>query len=211
MSAITYVYVDGFNLYHRALKDTAFKWLDLKKLAEHILDPHNKIARIKYFTARVSGARDPTSPARQNAYLRAITAIPEVEIQYGHFLAKTITRPLVRPVRGLPKFVEVHTSEEKGSDVNLAVNLVNDAWHKRFDVAVVISNDSDLEEPIKLVKTERALPVGVICPHPGTQSPQLRKAATFVRHIRDQHLAASQFPPELKDHMGKPIYKPPTW
>jgi len=211
VAARTYLYVDGFNLYHRALKDTPFKWLNLKRLGEQVLAGHNQIVVIKYFTARVSGHRDPTSPARQNAYLKAISTLREVEIYYGHFLAKIITRPLVQPIRGLPKFVDVHTSEEKGSDVNLAVHLVNDAWHGRFDVAVVISNDSDLEEPIKIVKNERGLPVGVICPHAGTPSPQLRKAATFVRHIRDQHLAASQFPPQLTGADGKPIHKPPTW
>ena len=31
---ITNVYIDGFNLYYRALKDTPFRWLDLHKLAE---------------------------------------------------------------------------------------------------------------------------------------------------------------------------------
>ena len=31
---ITNVYIDGFNLYYRALQDTPFRWLDLRKLAE---------------------------------------------------------------------------------------------------------------------------------------------------------------------------------
>ena len=31
---ITNLYVDGFSLYCRALKDTPFRWLDLGKLAE---------------------------------------------------------------------------------------------------------------------------------------------------------------------------------
>ena len=55
---ITNVYIDGFNLYYRALKDTPFRWLDLRKLAE-ILFPQDTIHRVCYFTARYS-----TCPSR---------------------------------------------------------------------------------------------------------------------------------------------------
>ena len=44
------------------------------------------------------------------------------------------------------QFVEVIKTEEKGSDVNLAVHLLNDAWLDRYECAVVVSNDSDLAE-----------------------------------------------------------------
>ena len=54
--------------------------------------------------------------------------------------------------------------EEKGSDVNLAVHLVNDAWKKSFDAAVVISNDTDLVTPIRMVSAEQGKPVFVVCP-----------------------------------------------
>lgn len=212
MSAVTYVYVDGFNLYHRALKDTPYKWLNLKTMCSQTLAAHNNVVRIKYFTARVSGARDQGSPARQNAYLDAIGTLPEVEIFFGRFMAKTITRPLVNRIRGLPRFVEVHTTEEKGSDVNLAVQLLNDAWHQRFEVAVVISNDSDLESPIQIVRTERQLPVGLLCPVAGRPSTQLNAAASFVRHIRPGHLQQSQFPPTITNASGQDIAtKPASW
>ena len=69
----TYIYVDGFNLYYRALKGTAFKWLDLAGLFRTVLQPHHQILKIKYFTARVSARRnDPSQPQRQDVYLRAI-------------------------------------------------------------------------------------------------------------------------------------------
>lgn len=45
--------------------------------------------------------------------------------------------------------------EEKGSDVNLAVHLLNDAWKDLFDVGVVVSNDTDLVTPIRMVTVER--------------------------------------------------------
>ena len=208
--ARTTLYIDGFNLYYRALKGTRFKWLNIKKMAQQILATHNDITCVKYFTARVSGQRSPNGPRDQQAYLDALSTLPEVQIILGRFLTKPIRRPLVAPVPGLPRFVEVHTTEEKGSDVNLAVHLVNDAWAKRFDVAVVVSNDSDLEEPIRIVKDELRKPVGLLCPHDGYPAAQLKAAATFVRHIRDNHLRASQFPSPIL-HNGKQIVKPADW
>jgi hypothetical protein len=119
----TYIYIDGFNLYNRALKDTAYKWLDLRALCSSLLAPANQILAIKYYTARVSGDRDPDQPRRQQIYFNALGTLPEISIYYGKFLPKTIKRPLVNPIPGLPRFVEVHTIEEKGSDVNLATHL----------------------------------------------------------------------------------------
>jgi uncharacterized LabA/DUF88 family protein len=210
VSARTFLYIDGFNLYNRALKDTPYKWLNPKLLAEQILEPHNTIECIKYFTARVSGQRDPTSPGRQQAYLHALASLGIVKVHFGNFLSAPITRPLVTRVRGLPKFVTVHNTQEKGSDVKLAVHLLNDAWKGVYDVAVVISNDSDLEEPMRIVKEELRKPVGLLCPHDGHPTPKLKAAATFVRHIREPHLRASQFPDPVV-HDGRTIQKPAKW
>ena len=43
----TFVYIDGYNLCYRALKDTPFKWLNPKKLAETILQKENEILCVK--------------------------------------------------------------------------------------------------------------------------------------------------------------------
>jgi len=49
----TNVYVDGFNLYHDCLKDTPYKWLNLRALVGRILDQKHRIHLIRYFTAMV--------------------------------------------------------------------------------------------------------------------------------------------------------------
>ena len=64
-----------------------------------------------------------------------------------------------------PQFVKVIKTEEKGSDVNLATHLLHDAHTAKFDIGVVISNDSDLLEPIKLVRHHLKKQVGVLNPH----------------------------------------------
>jgi uncharacterized LabA/DUF88 family protein len=54
--------------------------------------------------------------------------------------------------------------EEKGSDVNLASYLLLDAFNREYDLAVVVSNDSDLAEPIRLVRSEFGLRVRIVNP-----------------------------------------------
>ena len=97
----TRVYVDGFNLYYGALKGTSFKWLNLVELARQLLPGPYSVDKLNYFTARVSGVSDPGAPARQHAYLRALGTLPEVQVHFGSFLAKSAWRPLTNlPVAG---------------------------------------------------------------------------------------------------------------
>ena len=84
----TSVYVDGFNLYYRALRGTTYKWLNLHRLCEQLLSPQNRIVQIRYFTAPVTGKQDPDAPIRQQQYLRALKTIPHCTIHYGSFLAR---------------------------------------------------------------------------------------------------------------------------
>lgn len=253
-----YVYVDGFNLYYGALKGTPFKWLNPVVLVRQLLPAKYSIDKLKYFTARVSGASDPTAPVRQKAYLDALGTVPQIEIHYGRFLAKTIWRPITNfPVAGaqihspvivsLPQgthdvtggslaqssrlvvgtypsknaprkkattplndalITEVHAMEEKGSDVNLAAHLLNDAWKGLFDEAVVLSNDTDLCEPIRMVSVERNIPVLVICPGRWPMARDLQRVATYKAHIRSSMLQNAQFPTVIP---GTTIQKPVTW
>ncbi len=99
--------------------------------------------------------------------------------------------------------------EEKGSDVNLAVNLVNDAWADRFDVALVISNDSDLAEALHLAQA-RGKTVGVasVASRP---TRELNLNCDFFNHIRPYHLRNSQLPDPVVTADGHEIRKPDHW
>ena len=255
----TRVYVDGFNLYYGAVRGTPFKWLDPVRLSRLLLPPGCAIEKLNYFTARVSGISDPGAPARQHAYLSALRTLPQVELHFGSFLAKTVWRPLTNlpvagrridapqpvtlpeghhpvagPVRrtlavgsypkrggagksrrrrpGAPRpdtlVAEFHAMEEKGSDVNLAAHLLNDAWMGLFDAAAVISNDTDLVTPVRMVTAERGKPVFIVCPGRWQVAPKLKRAASYVRHVRPAHLKAAQFPDRLPD---RAIAKPAEW
>lgn len=107
--------------------------------------------------------------------------------------------------------VEVHSMEEKGSDVNLAVHLLNDAWLDKFDVAAVLSNDTDLITPVEMVTQERGKQVCLVSTHRHWPAPPtLAAVSTSVLHIRSNMLATSQFNSPLQTPDG-PIEKPLTW
>ena len=98
----TNVYVDGFNLYYRALKDTPFRWLDLRRLAEALF-PEDNVHRVCYFTARLDARPgNPNQPRRQLVYLRALATLPRVEIHYGSFRSGVKRRALAEPVPACP-------------------------------------------------------------------------------------------------------------
>jgi uncharacterized LabA/DUF88 family protein len=204
----TNVYIDAFNLYYGALKGTPYRWLDLAALCQRLL-PSDQINRIRYFTALVSARSDPHSPVRQQTYLRALRTIPNLSIHYGHFLTHPTRMPLARPALFGPKTVEVIKTEEKGSDVNLATYMLLDAFNKDCEVAVVISNDSDLKEPVALAQSELKLTVGVINPHPAVHRSRALQP-TFFKQLRVSAVRACQFPPVLNDAQGA-IHKPAGW
>ena len=205
----TYVYIDGFNLYYGAVKGTPYKWLDLAKLCA-LLIPKNKVIKIKYFTALVKARPgDPDQTTRQQIYLRALRTISGLEIIYGHFLEHRVCLPLATSLPGKPKYAWVIKTEEKGSDVNIAAHMLNDGYQGRYQVAILISNDSDLVEPVSMIRKELGLTVGVLNPHK-KPSHELLKTATFVKPIRTGVLAASQFPLALADGNGI-FHKPAGW
>ena len=187
---LTNVYVDGFNLYYGCLKSTPYKWLDLGALCQALLPP-NKIQRIRYFTAKISAQADPQGPVRQSTYLRALQTVPGLTVHLGHFLTSTVRMPLAKPLPGGPRTVEVIKTEEKGSDVNLATYLLADAFRADAGTFVVVSNDSDLMEPVRLVSQELGYRVGILNPHPNVSRALQRTRPSFTKQIRRGVLATS--------------------
>lgn len=205
----TNVYVDGFNLYYGALRKTPYRWVNLDALFKLLL-PNNKIQDIKYFTALVAARpNDLSQPQRQQLYLRALATVPNISVHLGHFLMHEVTMPLVVAPGQPQQYVKVIKTEEKGSDVNLATQLLHDAHMNRFDIAVVVSNDSDLLGPIKIVRNELGKKVGVLNPqkHP---SRAILPHIDFIKQIRGGALSAALFPDVLTDAKGS-FSKPKSW
>jgi len=178
-------------------------------LFEKVLDRQNELVKVNYFTARVQPSpNDRKVDIRQNASLRARQAhCPRLELHYGHFLRHRLFMEHANPP---PPSVAVWKNEEKGSDVNLALNLLNDAWQDACDCAVVVSNDSGLAEALRLVKTQHRKIIGLVTPGAPVRktSRQLRQHADFVRPVRTWMLRTSQLPDPI---LGTIIHKPTNW
>ncbi|MEK7106715.1 MAG: NYN domain-containing protein [Patescibacteria group bacterium] len=210
----TIVYIDGFNVYYNLVRNTNHKWLNLRELLEYVFPKtHNDIVSIKYFTALIKTRRkDPDQLIRQQTYIRALETIQGLEVIYGSFLTNPVFMPLVMCERcvTLGPIMQVLKTEEKGSDVNLATHLIKDGCQGNFDVAIVITNDSDFALPIGMVRDEFKKTIIVGYPTPKV-SGRLSSAATFVRRIRRGNLLMKfQFPQTLTDKIGT-ITKPATW
>lgn len=234
----TAVYIDGFNLYYAALKGTQYKWLDIAAFCQAVLPDNSEIAKIKYFTAKVSNRSQSDNKAgKQGIYLKALRAqCPKLEIIYGHFSVHATPQRLVTPggdldhkqlaakgkkISSANKIVfqnrkqwrrdpgppaHIIKTEEKGSDVNLAVHMVNDAWSMDYDCLAVISNDSDLAEAMRIVKNERNKKVALIAMPGRGVAHKLKQQATFVRTAKKINFEKNQLPspiPNTKYH--KPL------
>ena len=206
----TRVYIDGFNLYYGCLRRTGSKWLNPARLCDNLL-PKNAIEAVRYFSATVSARpNDPDQATRQQTYFRALATEPRISIHLGHFLTHEVQMPDAAAWRAgnyLPR--SVVKTEEKGSDVNLATFLLLDAFDDRFDVAVVISNDSDLKEPIRLVRERFEKTIGLLNPQKRA-SRALLPHAHFVKPIRPAAVANAQFPNTMTDGTGT-FKKPGRW
>lgn len=202
----TYIYVDGFNFYYGKLKNSSYKWLDLETFFTKSLKPNNQILKIKYFTARIDqNPRNPQAHNRQDIYLRALKTLPIVEVYFGKFLTQTVRLPLAN---GTGK-VEVRKTEEKRSDVNIAVQMLKDGFKDLYDLAVLVSNDSDLTDALEVVSTDLGKKVGILNPQKN-QSKELANHAFFSHKIQDRLLRESQFPETLRDSVGE-FHMPVVW
>lgn len=205
------VYVDGFNFYYGALKkNPELKWLDYRKLAERLLRGHT-IATLKYFTSPVQDRVDDNGLAqRQDAYIRALTEHSNVEVHLGQFKTREKQLPRVRGYRtGKVKMKCVIHTEEKRSDVSLAAHLVRDACKQRMDVALLLSNDSDLQTPVKMAEEEG---VTVITVNPHEHSDQARRLLSAdKRTLNRRLLKRSQLPDPVTTGDGRKIRRPKEW
>lgn len=197
-------YVDGFNVYHgmHQLTGRKYLWLDVESLCQRLVPQDHQLTAVKYFTARVRG----TTPSyhRQDRYLRALaTHCALLEITEGRFQKQT------RRCRSCA--AQWITFEEKESDVNIAISLVEDAALDRFDTALLVSGDSDLVPAVRAAKRLRPQTRIVSVFPPLRSSDPLRKVVDRTLHIDKAMLRRSQLPPEIVTSNGIKLSRPTYW
>lgn len=201
------VYIDGFNLYF-GLRQSGYRrfyWLDVAKLARSFLRGPQLLVRTKFFTARISdrSGADGASRKRQATYLDALSTLQDLDIYEGTFLLKRVRCAHCAAVTEVP--------EEKKTDVNIATQLLVDAFHNAFGCAIVVSGDSDLTPPVEAILKRFPDKRVVIALPPGRRSKQLVQAATGSFHIGRAALSRSQLPRVVKLANGFSLQRPHHW
>ena len=204
------MYVDGFNLYFGAIKGTPYKWLDVEKYFR-LLRPQDDLQAIRYFTAVISGPR----ALNQSALLRALATRPLVDIVLGNFKRKRIKCEYSKCHHLTPGDRVFSRPEEKRTDVNIAVHMLDDASRHQCDHQILVSGDSDLVPAIRMIR--RRFPAMRTTVYVPAQAParsyavELRSAAHRKQLLPTSLLKHAQFPARVPDGMGGFITKPPTW
>lgn len=201
------VYIDGFNLYYGALKGTAYKWLDLDKYFR-LLRQNDDVQAIRYFTALVDGS----SRTDQQKYLSAINTLPLVHTILGRYKRKQVACGVRACMHAGKKHFD--RTEEKQTDVNIALQMLDDAYRGLAERFVLVSGDSDLVPAVNLIKT-RFPAINIVLYVPALNA--VRGAAVELRASVDKHrtlpnnlFKLAQLPPTI--HVGGiAISKPADW
>ena len=207
-------YIDGFNVYHALISDCfphknkphtpdyrlrKYRWLNYRKLAQNTIGAKDTITEIYYFTAYAKWRLH--SLLRHKEYIKALRS-EKIKIVRGSFMKKNID------CHNCGK--DFITHEEKGTDVNIALQVLQDAIDDLYDRAIIISSDSDLLPAIEAVhRHSPEKEVGVIFPI-GRRSYHLEQGVDFRFKMSEKLLQESQFPDKLQTETSV-ITKPCEW
>jgi len=197
------VYVDGFNLYF-GLKSKGWRryyWLNIQLLAQNLLKKSQKLILTKYFTAKVSSP--PDKRKRQLTYLEALETIPDLNIYYGKYQLD----PLICRKCGFKDKVP----HEKMTDVNIAVEMFSDAFYDNFDIALIISADSDLTGLIQSIKRLFPKKLLVATFPPNRFSVELSRHVDRYFVIGRRTIAKSLLPLSVQKKDGYILKRPSNW
>ncbi len=201
------VYVDGFNFYYavRNLHDLDPKefplglgWCDFGELAkQYMLDPHDVLNGIKYFTARVTGeyANRAGEERRQRTWLDAVSGINGLEV-----------------IKGFHQKFPPKAREEKQTDIKIAVELLIDAINDDCEHAILITGDIDQAPAVHAAQErlplEKRIEVDVWIP-PGIKHERwtrfAKKWGMVCREITAEMLATSRLPDVVTAASGNVI------
>ncbi len=196
-------YIDGYNLYHGICdaRLQSSRWLDLRELSRSLLKPQQRLVLVRYFTTMVRN--NPPKAERQSTFIEALRAGGGIEVDFGHFLSKAVKCP------GCGHEWAKH--EEKKTDVNIAVRILDDAFDDRFDVAMVVSGDSDLVPAIESVHARFPDKRIIVAFPPRRQSAELKRVANESFTIGKGKIRSNRLPDPIITPDGITLQAPRGW
>jgi uncharacterized LabA/DUF88 family protein len=156
---------------------------------------------VNYFTARISGTR--AKRDRQNAYLEALKETGSCNMHFGVYQQNPRKCKRCSLVNSI--------SNEKMTDVNIAVAMMTDAFEDNFDTALLVSADSDLTPPVRKIRELYPHKRVIIALPPGRSSKQLTSAASGFIRVDRATLNQSLLPETITKSNGYVINRPVEW
>jgi len=196
-------FIDGFNLYHSLddhLELHKYKWLDLSELCKCFITSSEYINEIYYFTAL-----PPWDPDKRKRHIVYITALrtKNIQIIFGNFRVKDKKCKICKKI--------YQTYEEKETDINIISYMFTLAIQDKYDMAILITGDSDLVHGLEILKSNFPhKAVGIIVPY-GRRAKLLQKVATPRGIITTNHLNTSRFPERIDLGGGRLLTCPIPW
>ena len=196
-------YIDGYNLYFGLLdaRLQTSRWLDLHGVCTSLLKPGQRLELVRYFTTSVRN--DPDAAKRQATFIDALRATGGIEIDFGVFLSKTMTCRSCN--------AQWTKNDEKRTDVNIAVRLLNDAYDDRFDMAMMVSGDSDLVPIVESVRERFPRKRVIVASPPKRWSTDLAQSARAAFQVSRAAVRSNRLPDPVVTPEGVELRAPPGW
>jgi uncharacterized LabA/DUF88 family protein len=133
------VFIDGQNLYYRCKDQFGWAWVHPLKLAQALVDEDRAksgsdsrvLREVRFYTGIHDANKRPMEHGKMDRRLQA----------YRRDGVITFSVPLMYDAAG--------KGREKGIDVRMALDLVRMGTKGLYDVAIVVSEDSDLDEAVQ--------------------------------------------------------------
>lgn len=201
-------FIDGFNVYHSlATGFRKYLWLDFYSLARNISSlPYEDVQAVNYFTAFATWK--PASVSRHRDYVEVIKN-SGVDIVLGRFQEK---QRKCAATGGCGRIFTAH--EEKLTDVNIALSIVETCVNNKCDILYLVSGDNDLTPALEVArKLCNGIKITVVLPlH--AKAKNLKQICSRNGYscisISEPLLSKSQFPNNVT--IGGKIYsRPSSW
>ncbi len=130
------IFIDGSNLYHSLKNHFKRTDLDIGRFCHKLLS-RRSLTRIYYYNAKVGFKEEPERYRQQQAFFAGINTIPYTELRLGRLVYNNW--PNVPPY-------------EKGTDVQLATDMLTHSFRDNYDVAILVAGDNDFVGALQAVK-----------------------------------------------------------
>jgi len=127
------IFIDGSNLYHGLRGSFGHHNINFSEFSNKLCGAR-RLFRTYYYNVLQDPTQKPDGYREQQEFLDILRKTPYLEIRLGS----------TKVAQGIPV--------EKGIDIMLATDLLYFAWNDFYDVAVLVSGDSDFAYALQAVK-----------------------------------------------------------